>query len=105
MKIEKKSKLEAAGWKVGNAEDFLGLTDEEIAYIQLKLALSKNLRAQRKLKKLTQVQVAQMLKSNQARIARMEAGDPSVSVDQLIKSLLVLGTTKQELGEIISTAA
>jgi len=102
MKTEKIKKLEARGWRVGTAEEFLGLSDEEAVYIELKLTLSESLKIRRKQKKLTQVELAKILKSNQARIARMEAGDPSVSLDLLIKSLLTLGTTKNDLAKMIS---
>ncbi len=37
MREEKKKRLEAQGWKVGNAGEFLGLSYEETVYIELKL--------------------------------------------------------------------
>jgi len=87
----------------GSAEEFLGLSEEEAVYVDLKLTLGDNLKKRRQRKNLTQVELAKMLKSNQSRIAKMEAGDPSVSLDLLIKSLLALGTTKQDLaGRLVS---
>ncbi|MFC1828972.1 helix-turn-helix domain-containing protein [Thermodesulfobacteriota bacterium] len=65
-------------------------------YIELKLALSQALIERRKQRKLTQVQLAKRLKSSQSRIAKMEKGDPSVSIDLLIKSLLTMGATKKK---------
>jgi hypothetical protein len=32
----------------------------------------------------------------------MEAGDPSVSIDLLIRSLLAIGTTRKELAAVIA---
>ena len=75
---------------------------EESAYIELKLALSDKLRAQRRSKQLTQAQLAHMVSSSQSRIAKMEAGDPTVTIDLLIKSLLALGVSPREIGRTIS---
>jgi hypothetical protein len=44
MDQNKKDRLEGAGWRVGNAEDFLELTREEAAFVELKLALAHFLR-------------------------------------------------------------
>src|SRR3990167_3124815 len=104
MKSLKKRSLESKGWKVGSAREFLNLSDEEVAYVELKLALSKNLQEYRREKKLTQEELARRLKSSQSRIAKMEAGDPSVSLDLLVRSLLALGATKRELARVIAAA-
>jgi DNA-binding XRE family transcriptional regulator len=93
----KRKRLESAGWKVGTANDFLNLSSEESAYIELKLQLAKNFQKRRIEKKLTQTEVARMLKSSQSRVAKMEAGDPTVSVDLLIRSLLTLGARPKAL--------
>lgn len=95
------ARLEKHGWRIGSADDFWGLTEQESLYIRLKLAFSENLKRRRLQKNLTQVELAKLLKSNQSRIAKMEAGDPSVSIDLLIKSLLALDTTKEDLASMI----
>ena len=87
----KRKHLESAGWKIGTVKGFLDLSSEESAYIELKLQLAKNLQKRRIEKRLTQIEVARMLNSSQSRVAKMEAGDPTVSVDLLIRSLLTLG--------------
>jgi hypothetical protein len=102
MKAEKKQHLEAHGWHVGSADEFLGLSAAEAAYIELKLALSAQLKHCRQQQQLTQVELAKRLKSNQSRVAKMEAGDPSVSLDLLIRSLLALGLTPPDLAHIIA---
>ena len=94
--------MEKKGWKFGTTDEFLGLSPEELAYIELKLALSEKLRAKRVSKKLTQSELAQIVNSSQSRVAKMEAGDPAVSIDLLIKSLLALGVSKKELGRSFS---
>jgi DNA-binding XRE family transcriptional regulator len=102
VKKAKREKLESRGWKIGSAKEFLGLTEEEAAYIEMKLALSKKLKERRQSKRMTQIELAKLVHSSQSRIAKMEAGDPTVSIDLLMKSLLALGVSKKELGRSIS---
>ena len=102
MQVAKRRKLEAAGWKAGTADVFLGLTAEESAYLDIKQALSQALRARRLKQNLSQVELAKLVNSSQSRVAKMEAGDPSVSMDLLVKSLLVLGASAKDLGKTIS---
>jgi len=97
MKKSKKARLEAKGWKVGTASEFLKLSAEESAYVEMKLALSRDLQERRRRKRLTQHELARLLRSSQSRVAKMEAGDPSVSIDLLVRSLLVLGAPKRTL--------
>ncbi len=103
MNKEKIKNLEKKGWKIGSAEEFLGLTEEEISYIELKLKLSSNLRKLRTERKLTQVELARLINSSQSRVAKLEAGDPSVSLDLIIRTLLALGTSNEDLGRTISS--
>jgi DNA-binding XRE family transcriptional regulator len=101
MDKKKKRALEAKGYKVGSADEFLELSKEESEYIELKLALSLDLTRRRKKSNLTQNQLARLLKSSQSRIAKMERGDPTVSLDLLIKSLIALGATKKNIAGLI----
>jgi DNA-binding XRE family transcriptional regulator len=104
MKKSKRRRLEAQGWKFGSAKDFLGLTDEEAEYIELHLSLAALLTKRRKSLGYTQTEVADFLGSSQSRVAKMEAGDPSVSVDLLIRSLLALGVKRTQVGRAIGAA-
>lgn len=101
MKSRKRARLEAAGWAVGSVQDFLGLSGAESALIELKLSLSSALRDQRKRRHLSQAQLAKRLRSSQSRVAKMEAGDPSVSMDLLVRSLLALGASSTDLARAI----
>ncbi len=101
MKANKKKRLEKAGWKVGSADEFLGLSPEESAYIELKLTLSHSVKQSRIKKKLSQVAFADKIESSQSRVAKMEAGDPSISIDLLMKSLFALGVSKHEIARAI----
>ncbi len=102
MRKDKKARLERAGWKVGTVRELLGLSKAEEALVELKLILSRGLRERRARSRLTQAQLALLLKSSQSRVAKMEAGDPSVSIDLLIRSLLAMGTTQRELALVIA---
>ncbi len=102
MDKRKKERLAKKGWKTGSVAEFLDLSSEESAYIEMKLALSEKLRERRLLKRLTQAELAKAIESSQSRVAKMEAGDPTVSIDLLVKSLLALGVSKKELGRTIS---
>jgi DNA-binding XRE family transcriptional regulator len=101
MEKNKQKRLEAAGWKLGDVKELLDLSPEESAYIELKLSLSQNVQKRRRTLKITQKDFARMIKSSQSRVAKMEAGDPTVSIDLLVKSLLALKTPKQYLARIL----
>lgn len=102
MRESKRKKLVAKGWKFGSAREFLELTADEAAYIDLRLRLAKGLKMRRHSRGVTQTQLAQTLHSSQSRVAKMEAGDPTVSIDLLVKSLLALGISSRELATIIA---
>ena len=73
MKREKRRALEAAGFRVGDAAEFLELTDEERKLVELRVALSRSLKNLRESSDLTQQELAARLKSSQSRVAKMEA--------------------------------
>jgi len=102
MKKSKRDRLEAAGWRVGSADEFLELTPEESAFLDLKLALSASLREERQARRMTQVALAKRLHSSQSRVAKMEAGDPTVSMDLLVRSLLVVGARKKTIARALT---
>lgn len=101
MKTNKRQKLEVAGWRVGTAAEFLGLSAEEAALVTMKLALADNLKSRRRQLRLTQTDLARRLGSSQSRIAKMETADRSVSLDLLVRSLLSLGATAGDVGKTL----
>ena len=105
MKKVKRIRLEARGWRVGTAAEFLGLSDEEAALVETKVALSRALRRKRAALGLTQHQLARRLNSSQSRVAKMEAADRSVSVDLLLKGLFALGASPGDVGRTLRHAA
>jgi ribosome-binding protein aMBF1 (putative translation factor) len=102
VRESKRKKLTAKGWKLGDAQDFLGLSETEQALIDLRLKLADGLRSRRNARGVTQTKLAQSLRSSQSRVAKMEAGDPTVTIDLLVRSLLALGTSNRELANIIA---
>ena len=103
MRESKKKRLEQKGWRIGSAADFLSLSSEESDYIELKLKLGEAYKKERRRKGLTQIEAARVLQSSQSRVAKMESGDPSVSIDLLIRALFALGTTPRELSRVVAS--
>ena len=101
MNRAKRAKLAKHGWAVGSVREFLGLSEVEAALVELRLALSQDLKTLREKRHLSQIQLAQRLKSSQSRVAKMEAGDRSVSVDLLFRSLFAIGARPRDLARTI----
>lgn len=102
MGAKKRKRLEAAGFAVGSAGEFLGLTPADAALTEMRLALSRALRDRRDEAALTQAALARRIGSSQSRVAKMEAGDPSVSLDLLIRALLAVGASRREVGQALA---
>jgi predicted XRE-type DNA-binding protein len=101
MRVAKRRRLRDHGWAIADAGDFLDLTVEERAMVELRLRLASGLKRQRAQSRLTQDQLASVIRSSQSRVAKMEAGDPSVSIDLLLRSLIALGASNGDLAKII----
>jgi ribosome-binding protein aMBF1 (putative translation factor) len=102
MDRAKKKKLEQRGWTVGDAAEFLQLSETELRLVEMKLSLSARLRKAREKKRLTQAELADRMGSSQSRVAKMEAGDPSVSLDLLVQGLLATGASKREIASALA---
>ena len=104
MKTAKKKRLEKAGWKVGSAQDFLGLSPEEAKIVEMKLALGDSLRRYRIRRRWTQRDLAERLGSSQSRVAKLETGALGVTLDLLFRALFVAGASTEEIArELRST--
>jgi Predicted transcriptional regulator with C-terminal CBS domains len=101
MDAKNRKRLEAAGWAVGDAASFLRLRPEEVALIEMRLALSRSLRERRAAVGLTQTALAKQLGSSQSRIAKLEAGDASVSLELLIRALLSVGASRGDVAKAL----
>ena len=102
MNRAKQKKLEAKGWKFGTAQEFLELTPQEAEIVEMRLNLANTFKEIRKRKRLNQTKVAVMISSSQSRVAKLEAGDPSVSLDHYMKSLIALGASRKEIAKAIA---
>jgi predicted XRE-type DNA-binding protein len=102
MHKQKRKALEADGWKVGTAQEFLRLSDEEAELIELKLALGRALKERRTRHRLSQAAVAARIRSSQSRVAKMESGDSTVSIDLLVRTLLALGASRKDLAKSLT---
>ena len=100
-----RKRLRSSGWTVGATEEFLGLSKAEARLIEIRLVLAHGLRARRERQNLTQAALARRLGSSQSRVAKMETGDPTVSIDLLVRALLALGVDPKELGRLIGAVA
>jgi DNA-binding XRE family transcriptional regulator len=101
MDRAKQRRLQRKGWVVGDANSFLGLRPNEAALIELKLALSESVKERRQHEHVTQAELAKRLRSSQSRIAKLEAGDSSVSLDLLVRTLIALGATREDVARAI----
>jgi DNA-binding XRE family transcriptional regulator len=102
MNKSQRTRREAKGWRFGTVEEFLELPSADAVYVELKLALSQQLRACRPSKQLTQDQMARLLGCSLSLVAKIETGDASVSLDLLIRALIALGATRSDLGRMIA---
>jgi ribosome-binding protein aMBF1 (putative translation factor) len=105
MKPSKRRRLEAKGWRLTSAKEFLGLSKEEVALVEMKLALADAVKAQREKSHLSQIELAARMKSSQSRIAKIEAGDPSVSLELLVRAVLSAGATKKDVARALAATA
>jgi DNA-binding XRE family transcriptional regulator len=103
MTPSKQKKLETAGFRVGTVQEFLDLSDEEMALIDLKVRLTQMLKSTRSAAGVTQQRLARLMNSSQSRIAKIEAGDPNVTLDLICKALFVLGASRREIGRTIAS--
>jgi len=103
MKQTKREKLANLGYRVTDTQAFLGLSDEEMALIDLKISLIEKLKEIRRYKKITQHQLARLIHSSQPRIAMLEQGRPDVSLDLICRALFALGVSRRELGRAITS--
>ncbi|MGH7603022.1 MAG: helix-turn-helix domain-containing protein [Gemmatimonadaceae bacterium] len=102
MDAAKKKRLKEHGWTTGSVAEFLELTPEESALVEIKLRLAELVRKARVRRHLSQIVLAKRLGSSQSRVAKIEAGDPSVSLDLLVRASFASGATRKELARAIA---
>jgi DNA-binding XRE family transcriptional regulator len=105
MKKAELDRLREIGWEVTTVQDLLGLSDAENKIVEMKLALSLKLKKQRRKRHISQRDLARLIGSSQPRVAQIEAGGPNVSMDLLLKALLVSGVSQKEVAKVIAATA
>jgi predicted transcriptional regulator len=103
MKKSTQERLKKVGYKLTNTQDFLQLSDEEMAVIDIKINLIKKLRQVRKAAGVTQKQLAKLIQSSQSRVAMLESGSSDASLELVCKALFALGVSTKEIGKTISS--
>ncbi len=102
MDAARRARLEAAGFGVGTVTEFLGLTPAEEALVEARVALTIALRERKEKMGITQTSLAKKMKTSQPRVARILAGDPNVSLDQMARAYFEKGATRQDLAAAIA---
>jgi DNA-binding transcriptional regulator YiaG len=100
LSAKKKARIEAMGGRVTTAEDWLDLTAEEVALLDMKIRLGELLKAQRVRRKLSQERAAKILQTSQGRVSKLEKGQ--ATLDQLARSLLAMGGSTKEVARAIA---
>jgi ribosome-binding protein aMBF1 (putative translation factor) len=101
MKAAKVKRFRVAGWKIGSAKEFLRLNEQEAALVEVKLCLMDALRQTRRRRGISQIELARRMGSSQSRIAKIEAGDPSVSLDLILRALVASGASRREIQDTL----
>jgi len=91
MDAAKRKAIEARGWKVGDAADFLEMSPAERALLETRVELALAIRRQREAHNLSQKELGARLKTSQPRVAKIERAAPDVSLDQLVRALTAAG--------------
>lgn len=100
LSAKKKARIKAMGGRLTTVEEWLDLSPEEVAVIDMKIRLGEEIKACRRQKGLSQERVAKILNTSQGRVSKLEKGQ--ATLDQLTRSLLALGGSKKEVARAIS---
>jgi hypothetical protein len=91
MDASKRKTLENAGWKVGDAAEFLDMSADERQLLDARVSIAKAIRQQRESQKLSKKYLGAKLKTSQPRVAKIERAAPDVSLDQLFRAYTAAG--------------
>jgi ribosome-binding protein aMBF1 (putative translation factor) len=91
MDATKRKALQAAGWNIGDAADFLGMSAAERQLLDARVELALAIRRQREALKLSQKELGARLKTSQPRVAKIERAASDVSLDQLVRAFTAAG--------------
>jgi len=101
MKTKKKKALESVGYKVTDTAEWLGLSPEEEAIVNMRVNFAMEIERVCKERGITQQALAEKIGTRQSGVARMLNNPSKVTIDSLIKTLLVLGTPSKRIAALI----
>jgi ribosome-binding protein aMBF1 (putative translation factor) len=87
----REKRLGAAGWKSGDAADFLGMNEAERHELDVRVALIRAVRTRREKLGLSQKQLADRLKISKRTVERMEGGGGEITLEQILHAYSALG--------------
>ena len=105
MKTAERRELESLSYRVVDTKEFLGLSDAEARLVELKVSLIERLKEIREANKVTQAELAKLIKSSQSRVAKIEAGASDVSLDLICRALFALGESPAAIKKVVAGRA
>jgi DNA-directed RNA polymerase sigma subunit (sigma70/sigma32) len=94
-------RLAAGGWKSGSAAEFLGLSPEEEAIVEMRLALHKLLKEC--MRHMTQKELAARMGLTAGRITQIMNGYET-SMEQTVRAILATGASLRDVARAIQRA-
>lgn len=101
MDAKKRKQIAAAGYQVTDSADWLGLTPQEQAIVNMRVNLALEIERVRKASHITQQALAEKIGTRQSGVARMLKNPTTATIDSLIKTLLLLGTSPKRIAALI----
>lgn len=86
---------------VTDASDWLSLTSEESAIVDIRIKLAREVERLRHEKNITQADLAKSIGTRQSGIARMERNPVSATIDSLMMGLLALGSSPRRIAALL----
>jgi transcriptional regulator with XRE-family HTH domain len=81
-------------------QEFLGLTDVEAAIVEMRVRLAEMVLEARRVRKVTQRELATRMGSAQPRVARLEQGD--ASIEMMLRALVAMGVDRKKIGRLLA---
>ena len=96
------ARMDAAGWKTVTIAEFLDLTPEDMAFIQVRRTFARAVRNRREVSGLSRTALAETLGLSETQIALMEGNASSISMDVMLRAFLAMGATQNDLAEALA---
>ena len=100
MDAERKKKREAADWKFGDYADFLDMTPEEKAVVEIRLAATREMERLRAENPISQEELARRMGTKQPNVSKLFKNPGKATLDTLFRALLALGSTPKKIAAL-----